>query len=452
MTGKTNNITTLIGGNKKIEDKKIPNSLDDFLYWETDDIIPMHVFASYYGKGTGSLAEEVRNIDPAEFSKGIYYLIDYEMVGYEVKVNNVLKKTNSPELKAYKVVDNLLSYAIFEISKDELDKIGFLGNMKSGCRFKLPKIPLAMVEKMDLFFRTVHEKYHSESIVLLTYNPKVGGSQGWDILVPKQSNNAGHCNYDPSSVSDLHDTDTFIVGSAHSHPLMSAYASGTDHDDQADFDGLHITYGWSHATNMRTEYYAEIQVQDQSWPIETELIFALPEVQKKDVPKELLDLIEEKVAEEKPSVTQWNHGSSSYGSYSNGYKPDPYATTIKHIPQKNLIRHKNYLETLGSPVVVGITQHLLDGGQCHCPFCDTVLVVPEINYRRCLSCTGYVMDGHETLSDMVQARQNLSLATYELSESGGALVKDVYLWDATQEKSDDAFTLAIQAKESDTKK
>ena len=65
-----------------------------------------------------------------------------------------------------------------------------------------------------------------------------------------------------------------IVGSVHSHPGMPAYASGTDHADQADFDGVHITFGWQNNVNSgATQYHIELQVSGESYTLKPEDVF-----------------------------------------------------------------------------------------------------------------------------------------------------------------------------------
>ena len=128
--------------------------------------------------------------------------------------------------------------------------------------FNLPKIPYKLVDKMDNFFRTVEKKFGTESIVLLIYNFDYKDSQdpelGWGIGIPDQKNTGTHCDYDSANVLAELPSNSRVVGTVHSHPGMRAYASATDHNDQAGFDGVHITYGWSNTTNNATEYHVEL--------------------------------------------------------------------------------------------------------------------------------------------------------------------------------------------------
>jgi hypothetical protein len=138
----------------------------------------------------------------------------------------------------------------------------------------MPAIPFTIVNKLDEFFRLVDAQHGTESIVLLTFDPSKNDSSGWGILVPEQTNTSVHCKYDAESIAEIKPEHIMIVGSVHSHPKMAAYASGTDHEDQADFDGLHITFGWQASVNGgATQYHIEMQMAGQAWTLKPEDVF-----------------------------------------------------------------------------------------------------------------------------------------------------------------------------------
>jgi len=171
----------------------------------------------------------------------------------------------------FKVINNFVGRVI-EKSKDELPET-FL-SLQETCEYTMPAIPNSLIEKMDQFFRLVHSQHGTESIVLLTYDMEKSGPEGWGVLVPEQSNTAAHCKYDADSIAEIKPDHVMIVGSVHSHPEMSAYASGTDHDDQADFDGLHITYGWQKSSNNGlTQYHLELQMSGTAYLLKPEDVF-----------------------------------------------------------------------------------------------------------------------------------------------------------------------------------
>lgn len=140
--------------------------------------------------------------------------------------------------------------------------------------YNMPPIPRIIVDKLDEFFRLVDAQHHTESIVILTYDTTKQGSDGWGVLVPDQTNTSVHCKYDADSIAEIKPDHVMIVGSVHSHPGMAAYASGTDHADQADFDGIHITYGWQNSVNGgATQYHIELQIGGAAYTLKPEDVF-----------------------------------------------------------------------------------------------------------------------------------------------------------------------------------
>lgn len=207
----------------------------------------------------------------------IYYLIGYKSTSsttttpYKNGVPSSTITNVSYKSKMFKVVNNFVGRAV---SLCEEDFGAGLESFNEEAHYTMPAIPHVIVEKLDEFFRLVHAKHGTESIVLLTYDTTKEGSDGWGILVPEQTNTAAHCKYDPDSIVDLKEDHIMIVGSVHSHPEMPAYASGTDHEDQADFDGLHITYGWQKSvSNGATQYHLELQMGGSSYTLTPKDVF-----------------------------------------------------------------------------------------------------------------------------------------------------------------------------------
>ena len=171
----------------------------------------------------------------------------------------------------FKIINNYVGRVV-KISDDELPETFF--STEEACEYTMPPIPSVLVDKLDQFFRLVHSQHGTESIVLLTYDTTKTGPEGWGILVPEQVNTPAHCKYDADSVAEIKPENVLIVGSVHSHPEMSAYASGTDHADQADFDGLHITYCWQKSVNNgATQHYFELQMSGIAYSLKAEDVF-----------------------------------------------------------------------------------------------------------------------------------------------------------------------------------
>jgi len=171
----------------------------------------------------------------------------------------------------FKIVNNYVGRVV-KISDDELPETFF--SAEETCEYTMPAIPSILVDKLDQFFRLVYSQHGTESIVLLTYDTTKTGPDGWGVLVPEQVNTPAHCKYDADSIAEIKPEHVLIVGSVHSHPEMSAYASGTDHQDQADFDGLHITYGWQKSVNNgATQHYFELQMSGTAYTLKAEDVF-----------------------------------------------------------------------------------------------------------------------------------------------------------------------------------
>lgn len=170
-----------------------------------------------------------------------------------------------------KVVNNFVGRSVSLVKDEEL--YNFVP-VREEARYSLPAIPMDIVQKLDEFFRLVDSQHGTESIVLLTFDPLKDDPSGWGVLVPDQTNTAVHCKYDAESIVEQKPDHVMIVGSVHSHPNMAAYASGTDHADQADFDGIHITYGWQKSVNGgATQYHIELQMDGTSYTLKPEDVF-----------------------------------------------------------------------------------------------------------------------------------------------------------------------------------
>lgn len=244
----------------------------------------------------------------------IYYLLAHHQKKVTPPANNNNKHTNNGkpsttpppaptyinETQWFKVVNNFVGRSVTKCAPSLSDNFIAVEEL---AHYKMPLIPHVIVDKLDQFFRLVDAQHGTESIVMLTYDITKEGSEGWGILVPDQENTSAHCNYDPHSIAEMKPDDVMIVGSVHSHPHMAAYASGTDHADQADFDGIHITYGWQKSVNNgATQYHIELQMSGNAYTLKPEDVFENFIIQKEPDP----DVVEwsSKVKKELPLPTR----------------------------------------------------------------------------------------------------------------------------------------------------
>lgn len=241
----------------------MPNGLPCFLGNRPDlfEIVEEELnMTMYYVLADQSTFKKYTQTQPATYNKG-----------FQEPAKTIEYTEEEREAKIFKVVKNMVGRTV-QPTEDSFDGT-FLG-IEPEAIYNLPPIPMTLINKLDEFFRLVHAQHGTESIVLLTFDESNMSSDSWGVLVPKQENTSVHCKYDPDSVVELKPYNLSIVGSVHSHPEMAAYASGTDHEDQADFDGIHITYGWQKSKdNGATQYHIEMQMAGTAYILKPEDVF-----------------------------------------------------------------------------------------------------------------------------------------------------------------------------------
>jgi hypothetical protein len=284
------------------------------------------------------------------------------------------KITDMGTPQIFKLVKNMIGYAIVPVDDDDLE----LAFIDQQCWFSLPVIPKKIVKDLDSFFRLVDDKLGTESIALLTYDPTQLGtaneSEGWGVLIPKQSNTAGSCNYDPTSVAELKEDGVMIVGSAHSHPGMAAFASHTDIGDQANFDGVHITYGWKKGSKV-TEYHIELQMAGGRFTYTPDQLFE--QDPDEEVPEEVKSWVE------------------------NVEKAEPAWKTIstQSSGSMNLTIKMTLPNGVPNPKEAGVIVDVL-AGENKCPCCDSWIDKWDRDRRRCKACEIFLALPGEDMSDI----------------------------------------------------
>lgn len=339
-------------------------------------------------------------------------------------------KKGSPEPRLYKVINNLVSKAIMAV---ENDNIGDLSEVTTSAWFNLDPIPHELIEKMDTFFRLVDTKYGTEAIVVLIYDTRYlntdNSEDGWGIIVPKQTNNGAHCSYDPISVLDSIDDEEQefirIVGSAHSHPGMAAFASGTDHGDQVGNDGIHITFGW--AKNGPTAFHIEMQVADQNWILTEDQAFGKrPGVSIDPEIEAWTDMVEKEVPRPKVQTNMFNRqtsqtysGTKSLTTSTSKNWSNPGVSGIDDFDLYWNSKVKNLTLTDGIPNPMDgiIFVALTNPSEGKCPVCHGFLMEADRLKRNCAQCYAFLLLEFEKPEDirdirnLVQSANNDSLIT-----------------------------------------
>ena len=378
----------------------------------------------------------------------IYYLIGYKgttvnnTTTYKPGSPSVTTQSTTYKSKLFKVVNNFVGRAISESEEDFGEGIVALDEE---AQYTMPALPNVIIKKLDEFFRLIFAQHGTESIVLLTYDTEKTGSDGWGILVPEQTNTPAHCSYDPDSVVELKGDSILIVGSVHSHPEMPAYASGTDHSDQADFDGVHITYGWQKSvSNGATQYHLELQMAGTSYKLNIEDVFEDIATTKEPDPEVVA--WSEKVKKVLPpqhqlaGVTGFNHTTTPQVW-------DTHITTTDTIVPEFTVggRRKPSKRDMVIPFdtktyngVIAAEIDISGNGNMICPSCLLALFKTEI-YRgsSCPACDIPIVAMNDDLNNIVD-----SLDVYQMERNLSTFIP-YYLW-ATDSMDEKDFIMMLK--------
>jgi PRTRC genetic system protein A len=111
--------------------------------------------------------------------------------------------------------------------------------MKQGAFiFTAEPIPAAICAQAVSFFRRIYDRHKTEAEVYITQNHQ---TRQYRLFIPNQTCTGAsvHSQFDAAHIS----RNWQLVGTMHSHCMMSAFHSGTDTNDASTLDGIHITVG-----------------------------------------------------------------------------------------------------------------------------------------------------------------------------------------------------------------
>jgi len=343
--------------------------------------------------------EDLINQVQVEQGISIFYLLADEIlftksVDQKTKITSSYQETR-PRL--FKVVQNLVSHSIVPLDND-LVSAG-LSSVKTSAFFDLPRIPYSLINDIDDFFREVYRTKGTEAIVIFTYDESYKDSDfpedGWGIVVPEQTNTSISCKYEPSTVfADIPDEKLSVinqVGTAHSHPGMDAYCSGTDQDDQANFDGIHITFGWKPGS-LTTDFHIELQTSGMSFTMTLDNTFIDMPVPIKNPKVDKWAAKVEKTPNASYVGSSFTSSSKDFSAFRNGNFPN--------LPPDCPFPGKVTL--IANPL-------MSEGEIVDCPVCDHKYSKFAKERGRCAQCQSFILPVDMSIEDLINKRDKARL-------------------------------------------
>lgn len=366
----------------------------------------------------------------------MYYVLALQEIKYTDEKNKAVT-AKIPQI--FKV----LKSRSFRSCREDDNNILGLKQVKAVTNWLLPKMPWKLLDTVDSFFRAVHTKHGTEAIVILTYDSAFFDSEnpsdGWGFVVPDQENTGSHCDYKPDSVADrLPTATTFTCGTIHSHPMMSAFASGTDHADQASEDGLHITFGWSRQTNMETEYHVELAAGKVNYSLNlSDVVETRPKL---PVETDHLDEWLGRVSKATTTaISEVGYGGSWQGQ---GYRSSSPGGAYNPPAVRKPTDARNYPTGEHAPdLVKNLVIAVFDvtaKNLVKCPFCTIPMTWAErTSEHRCLMCKNYVAAPEEAATlDIILALPDSDPIRKAVE---GSKTRDIFTWNPELGNSAQAF-------------
>lgn len=172
-------------------------------------------------------------------------------------------------------------YSVLVEADDELEG---LAELEDGLILKTLPMPRLMVDEIVSFFAEICRRHTAEAAAILYYSDKMGWC--WDVPRQETIESGLSVKYDPSSIPRK--PGYRIFGSAHSHAKASAFQSGTDHGDECEFDGVHITVG---GLPDNPTLDVRLMVCGQKWDIDEKCLIEAPPMTAKFPPEYLARVV-----------------------------------------------------------------------------------------------------------------------------------------------------------------
>ncbi len=323
------------------------------------------------------------------------------VIGFlEVEGTTANSKVKRPTM--LRMNNGAFAYSLNDVSFGQ--GLGVKEVVKEEAQLKLPKIPWEFMLEIEMFFRHVDDTIGTEAIVQLTYDESFLGKEnagdGWGYYVPEQKNTGVACFYEKDEINEyLIEHNLMLVGSVHSHPGMSAYASHADEKDQSNWHGLHITIGWY--ANAAAHFHVEMIHGGASWKFQPHQVIEappLPEVDQFDY-SNVVDRVSKKEPV-KSTYPSYSHGGYSGGGYNSGWNSTATSSATHSGPTVKVPHFHLPVHAPKPTENVIIWSREKDETQCrvcHAPITPTF----ELTHR-CYACESYYLDEGMTLVELIQ--------------------------------------------------
>lgn len=327
--------------------------------------------------------------------------------------------TNQPAL--FRMMSMKFGYSIRKIP---FSTLGWNASITSSASMTLPKIPWSVMGNIIKVFREVFRVHGTECTVMLTYDrtflDEADPGLGWGFFVPNQTNTPHDSKYQMGEIHEHIEElghHIFLAGSSHSHPEMSAFNSHTDDEDQAKFEGLHITVGWDKGS-LANEFAVQMTLNGAPWTYDPEDVIDIPVPVIPDFDG-AADAVK-KVTKQAPIISGWGGGGGSTPKSGRSYVnngPSPKGAVL-HLPDDIPNLTENIVLTLLRP------------DEANCRFCDVPITSRMLAHHRCYNCSSYVLGANEELKDLIDARTALNLKVDpDLNVEKGT--KPLWVWSLT---------------------
>jgi hypothetical protein len=201
-------------------------------------------------------------------------------------------------------------------------QIAILDNEEPSISLHLPPLDHEIFFQAVQFFRHIYKTMHTEAAVLLHYS----ADAGWAFSVPSQRVAFASVRYNANERLDGYQ----CVGTMHSHGSMSAFHSSTDVNDEAEWDGVHVTIGGFRHHTDTFAMSAEVVINGHRFPLDAGWFLGLKEC---ETPKSPFAYI-----------TKWNKPTIEYSvacpeSLTEWAVPQEWIDQIEQIPKPQIFTY-----------------------------------------------------------------------------------------------------------------